>query len=172
MTAKPPKVPMSPLDLPQQKIYEVLSMPPRPASAKFVAGYLDFPAGIVPKQGVPRSPTYLFGSEWSESPYHGSVDGWYLHARRNHWLLWQRSLNDNDYPWTWDWNLVGYCDRRGIDEHTAAMHLIFEFWKHRCVDGGYYRNLFEWINEEGFLSVAEIAAIGREVLKLHGGDGN
>lgn len=167
MDAQPPKVPMSPSQLPQQREVEVIEMPVRPDTARFEVGYRNYTDQVAPKQGVPRPPIYLFQSEWAASPFHGGVSGWYLHGRRDYWLLWQRSLDDNTDPWTWDWSLVGYCDRRGIEERTAAMHLVFEFWKQQCEEAKRFKPLFDWINEEGLLSVDDVKSIRRGVVKQY-----
>jgi hypothetical protein len=155
---------MLPTQIPQQKLVLVRDMPSRPVDVQFTAGYNDYES-VIPKQGVPRSPIFLFSSEWSASPMHGCLSGWYLHARRRHWLLWQRVLDDHAEPWRWDWQAVGYCQRRGVSDRTAAMYLILEFWKEQCESSGGFDALYDLIDEEGFLSVTDIEAIGREVRK-------
>ena len=61
----------------------------------------------------------------------------------------------------WDWIANGWVPRPGIDQKQAAVYLLLEFWvfdaKESDVDH------YHWINEDGFLSVAEVAAIARVV---------
>ena len=44
-----PKIPMSPEDLPQQRIHEVVALPQRPAEFNCCIGYELFPYGELPK---------------------------------------------------------------------------------------------------------------------------
>jgi hypothetical protein len=156
-----PKLPMHPSDLPQQRVYEVVSLPPRPARFEFGVGYSGFPLGVKPKQGVPRSPELLIQVEWAETIYNSGVEAFYLQARRKHWLLWLRGLDDNACPWRWDWALVGYCNRAGVEKVAAASHLLLEYWRQEKLS--FRRDPYDWVNEEGFLSVADIRAIVREL---------
>ncbi len=156
MTATP-RIPMSPAELPQQRIHAVVGLPPRPDPFKFGVGYGDFPEGIVPKRGVPRLPSMLVQVEWAQSPASNGLTAFYLQRRRRVWLLWTRTLDDNAWPWRWDWLPVGWCPRRGVDERQAATHLRLEYW--RFETGGEGRP-YDWINEEGDLSVADLEAIG------------
>ena len=160
-----PTLPMSPSALPQQRLSLVVDMPPRPAGFRFGVGYGDFPEGVVPRQGVPRSPRYLVQTEWAQTPMNSGVDAFYLQARRKVWVLWTRSLDDNAYPWRWDWLAIGWCDRRGVDERAAASHLLLEYWRFqaRREGRGPTRNPHDWINEEGFLSIADVRAIVRHL---------
>lgn len=162
--ANNPHVPLSLAELPQQRISLVTELRPAPTDFTFQVGYGGFaPASVMPKQRVPRSPTYLFQAEWSDSPANGAVNAYYLQARRRHWLLWIRYLDDGDYPWTWHWVLIGYCERRGVDERTAAMHLLLEYWTYAADDSLCGSDPYEWINEAAFLSVSDVEAIVREL---------
>ena len=107
LTVPTPKIPMSPSELPQQRLVEVVELPARPNPFRFQVGYGGFPAEVLPKQGVPRSPRYLFQCEWAEGPGNGSVDAFYLHARKKHWLLWLRYLDENADPWRCDGSSLG-----------------------------------------------------------------
>jgi hypothetical protein len=73
-----PHIPMSPSELPQQLIAEVVSLPDRPSHFEFWVGYGDFPEGVVPKRGVPRSPELLVHVEWAQSPTNYGVEAFYL----------------------------------------------------------------------------------------------
>ena len=56
---------------------------------------------------------------------------------------------------------IGSVHRRGVDERQAAVHLLLQFWKEEAEESDL--DQFHWINEAGYLSVADIAAIAREV---------
>jgi hypothetical protein len=152
-----PKVPLSPSELPQQRILEVRSLPPRPHPFTFCV-CSELPAEVHPKQGVPRNPIYLVQVEWAESPMHGGVNAFYLHARKKWWILWRRWFDDGG-GWErsrWHWEPAAFCQRRGVSETQAAAHLLTEYLlaEEETVD---------WINEEGLLKAADMAAILREV---------
>ena len=156
-----PKLPMHPSELPQQRLYEVVSLPPRPDPFEFQVGYGPFPAGVEPKQGVPRSPETLVQVEWAQIMYNSGVEAFCLQGRRKHWLLWLRGLDDNCYPWRWNWSLVGYCNKAAVEKAAAASHLLLEDWRKDGLNSK--RDPYDWINEEGLLSVADVRAIVREL---------
>ena len=153
-----PRIPMSPDELPQQRIYEVVGLPKRPELFDCEVGYGAVPDEFIPKHG-PRSPVYLGQVEWAWSPMHNRLDAYYLHRGRKHWLMWIRYFDDN---WgKWEWSPVACVSRKGITERQAATHLLIEFWRHDAR----YRDVdrFHWINEGAFLTVADLSAIGRHV---------
>jgi hypothetical protein len=119
----------------------------------------------VPKQGVPRSPKLLVQVEWAQTPVNNGINAFYLQARKKYWVLWLRTFDDNSYPWQWNWQAIGYCCRTNVDKGVAAKHLLLEYWKftgdpdENSVDD----QLFDWINEEGLLSIADVRAIVREL---------
>jgi hypothetical protein len=160
-----PKIPMLPSEVPQQRVSEVASLPSRPVPFDFKVGYGGFPRDVVPKQGVPRSPELLVQVEWAQIPMNNGINAFYLQARKKYWVLWRRSFDDNCYPWRWDWQVSGYCDRANADRKAAAAHLLLEYWKfardpdENSVDD----QVFDWINEEGLLSIADVRAIVREL---------
>jgi hypothetical protein len=91
------------------------------------------------------------------------IEAFYLQALKKHWVLWLRTYDDN---WSrWDWLPIGYCSRKGMDRTTAASHLLLEYWKftREPRGGGYVDRPFDWINQEGLLSVADVRAIAREL---------
>jgi hypothetical protein len=59
-----PKIPMSPTELPQQRIHEVVGLPDRPEPFDF---YVDYNAGSLPKNTDTNS-TYLCQVEWAWPP--------------------------------------------------------------------------------------------------------
>lgn len=156
-----PKIPMKPSDLPRQRLHLVVDLPPRPEPFEFGVGWGDFPEGVVPKTRTPREPLYLAQVEWAETPWNNGIVGFYLQARRKVWLLWTRTLDDNAWPWRWDWLPVAWCPRKGVTERQAAVHLLAEFWRFDRSDCSGSR--FDWINEAGDLSVADLMAIARLV---------
>jgi hypothetical protein len=167
LMTRAPKIPMLPSALPQQRISEVTSIPQRPAAFSFAVGYGDLPDGIVPKRRVPRSPDLLIQVEWAQTPMNFGINAFYIQARKKNWILWLRTLDDNCYPWKWDWLPIGSCDRKGIDKYTAAMHLLLEYWRWRFDAQNIFAESseepYDWINEEGLLSISDIRAIVREL---------
>ena len=89
-----PKIPMSPEELPQQRIHEVVALPKRPAEFDFKVGYELVPYGELPKN-APTNSTYLCQVEWAWSPAHSRLDAYYLHRGRTHWSLWSKYWDDN-----------------------------------------------------------------------------
>jgi len=93
------------------------------------------------------------------------IEAFYLQARKKYWVLWLRTFDDNSDPWRSNWQAVGYCNRTNVLRKAAATHLLLEYWKFTggleedCVDDG----VFDWINEEGLLSIADVRAIVREL---------
>ena len=153
-----PKIPMSPEELPQQRIHEVVGLPDRPAEFDCEVGYSVFSDGAIPKN-APTNSTYLCQVEWAWSPAHNRLDAYYLHRGRSHWSLWSKYWDDN---WMkWEQITVGYVPRRGVDQKQAAVYLLLEFWAFDAKEGDV--DQFHWINEDGYLSIAELAAIAREV---------
>ena len=155
-----PKIPMSPEELPQQRIHEVVALPKRPEEFDFKVGYELVPYGELPKN-APTNSTYLCQVEWAWSPAHSRLDAYYLHRGRTHWSLWSKYWDDN---WMkWEQITVGYVPRRGVDQKQAAVYLLLEFWAFDAKEGDV--DQFHWINEDGYLSIAELKAIGRVVWK-------
>ena len=73
-----PKIPMSPTELPQQRIHEIVGLPERPAEFNCEVGYGVFQDGAFPKN-APTNSTYLCQVEWAWSPMHNRLDAYYLH---------------------------------------------------------------------------------------------
>ena len=153
-----PKIPMSPEALPQQRIHEVVGLPERPEEFDCEVGYGVSPNSEMPKN-VPTSWTYLCQVEWAWSPMNNRLDAYYLHRGRTHWSLWSRYWDDN---WgQWSDMAIGCVPRRGVTEPQAAFYLLLEFWTGEVTDNSL--DEFHWINETEYLSVADLAAIAREV---------
>jgi hypothetical protein len=92
------------------------------------------------------------------------INAFYLQAREKYWVLWLRTFDDNSYPWQWNWQAIGYCSRTNVDRGVAARHLLLEYWKfEESLETAIDDQVFDWINEEGLLSIADIQAIVREL---------
>ena len=153
-----PKIPMSPTELPQQRIHEVVGLPEKPEELNFEVGYGVFSDNAVPKN-APTNSAYLCQVEWAWSPAHNRLDAYYLHRGQSHWSLWTK-YGDNNWM-GWEQFTVSYVLRRGVDQKQAAVYLLLEFWAFDAQENSV--DEFHWINEDGFLSIAELAAIAREV---------
>ena len=153
-----PTIPMSPTQLPQQRLYEVVGLPERPEPFEFDVGFGCSPRGGAPKSGLKNS-IYLCQVEWAWSPMHNRLDAYYLHRGRSQWSLWSKYWDDN---WgQWERICIGTTDLKGVSMEQAAVHLLLEFWKDDAKENDV--DEFHWINEEAHLSVAELGAIAREV---------
>ena len=153
-------IPMSPDARPQQRLYEVVTLPELPKRLDPKVE-LDQPLLKNYPKASPRKLTYLFSAEWAWSPMHNRIDNYYLNPRRTGWMLWNNWVEDGGYPWTWHWDFFAHGKRCRADERTIAIHLILEFWKceaeHQAVDH------FHWINHTGLLDIGEIKSLVREV---------
>ena len=148
---KNPNIPMTPEQLPQQRVYEVKKLPQRPEPFPCT---VEVPQEAVPKKG-PHIATYLGQVEWAWSPMNNSLECYYLHRGRKYWVLWLRHFSEN---WCrWEWHPIACVHHKGISEKEAAVYLLMTAWKNLECDK------YHWINEEGFLSIAELEAIARKV---------
>jgi hypothetical protein len=154
-----PDIPMSPDELPQQRIHEVVELPVRPAPFDCLVGY----GCKVPQKALsddePTSPIYLGQTEWAWDPMHCQLEAYYLQRDRAYWVLWARYWSDNEGEG--GWVTVACVAINGVSEEEAAVHLLIEFWKRETEKSSL--NHFHWINEDDYLSVAQLAAIGRAV---------
>jgi hypothetical protein len=149
---------MSPDALPQQRIHEVVELPERPAKFDCHVGYGVFPKGALPKN-IPTISTYLCQVEWAWSPMHNRLDAYYLHRGQTHWSLWFKYWDDNEGEW--GQIAVGCVHRQGVNQRQAAVYLLLEFWTSEAEESSV--DEFHWINEDGYLSISDLAAIAREV---------
>ena len=150
-----PIIPMKPEQLPQQRVYEVLTFPQCPDPFHCT---VEVPQEAVPKKG-PRDAIYLGQVEWAWSPMHNSLECYYLHRGRRYWVLWLRHFSEN-----WcrlEWRPIACVHHKGISEKQAAVYLLMRVWQNLLREEELDK--FHWINEEGYLSVAELEAIAREV---------
>jgi len=153
-----PRIAMTPWELPTQRIHEVVDLPPEPVGFDPVGCYGWEPQEIMPKNR-PRNMLYLGSVEWSWAPFSGRIEAYHLHRGRRHWLLYMQDLDPNDPEYTW--MVAAYGDRKGVDEHEAAVHLVMALWREEISQGDL--DHFHWINQDGYLSVAEWMAMGRAV---------
>ncbi len=154
------RIPMSPNELPRQRIHEVVGLPQRPDPFDGIVDYGMGGSSIVPKK-LGRDAVYLCQVEWAWSPAHNRIDAYYLHRGRTHWSLWSKYFDDNDWPWRWVGNPVAAVPKKQADEKTAAVHLLIDFWNFDARNSSV--DHYHWINQDAFLSVEEISAIGRVV---------
>lgn len=153
-----PSIPMLPSELPQQRIHEVVELPERPKPFRSKVGLWNYPSKRVPKDR-PRKPIYLCQVEWAWTPMNNRIAAYHLHRGRTHWSLWWSYWDDNE--WGWGWIAVGCVHRRGVSEKQAAVYLLHDYWLDSMEDEGL--DHFHWINEEQYLSVAEVMAIAKGV---------
>ena len=109
-------------------------------------------------KGVARKLTKILKT-WAWSPTHNRLDAYYLHRGRSEWSLWSKYWDDNSGRW--NQIAVGSVSRRGVDQKQAAVYLLLKFWAYDSKESDL--DEFHWINEDGYLSIAELAAIAREV---------
>ena len=112
-------IPMAPGLRPQQRLYEVVTLPdlPKGLDPKIE---MDQPLLKNPPKTSPRKLTYLFSVEWAWSPMHNRIDNYYINPRRTGWLLWNNWLEDGGYPWTWHWHMEAH-GRRCRSEKNAYL---------------------------------------------------
>ena len=60
-----------------------------------------------------------------------------------------------------NWAPVACLGRKGVKQRQAAVHLLIEFWKFDAEENKL--DEYHWINEDGYLSVADLEAIARRV---------
>ena len=153
-----PRIPLSPKELPRQRLYEVVILPERPATFDIVV----FDGRQPGKPKLPRkpsSPELIVHCEWAWSPMNSRIAAWYLHRSRAHWLLWIRHHDDN---WgTWEWHAVSGVPLKQASEEQAAVHLLIDAWMREKDEMSLDR--FHWISEASLLSVAQVKEIAREV---------
>ena len=151
---KKPHIPMSPSQLPEQRIVPLADLPDRPEPFESVVGYEEKPPGVRLCNG-PKKPTYLGQVEWAWSSMNERIDAYYLHKGRRHWMLWRRWFDDN---WEeWHWTPIGYVPRDQATERQASVHLLADFWRFEQRKG---QERYHWINETGKLSSSAMRTIG------------
>ena len=161
MTTHYPKIPLSADEVPLQMVYPYVDLPPRPKALKVMNNIYSPMLDKHHPKGSPRKTIYLGSVEWADSPNHSRFDSYYLNPRGKYWLLWIGYQDENTWNWRWTWSLYAYCQKKGIDEKTAASYLLLEAWdserKNSSLDHPFL------IDEEGMLSISAITEIARRV---------
>ena len=156
---KEPTIVMDLESLPQQRLHAVVELPARPP------GFLGLNPWSNPlpdkdrPRGSPRKLEFLASVEWSWSPMHSRWNAYYLNPRGTYWLLWTRWLDDFSGPPKWCWDLSAGGCKKGVTAEQAAVYLLADFWSSEARNEGLDR--FHLIDDTGFLSVAELKAVGR-----------
>ena len=164
------QIPMSPSVLPQQRVHEVVELPEEPrdfeATCLIYSDRNDYtwslPEDQMPKR-FPGSTKYIGQFEWAWGMYNTRIDGYYIcsNAKKTHWFLWIRWLDDNSCSLKFNSILYAYCPRTGNDVHSAAIHLLRYAWRFEATETTLDQP--HWINNNGILSIPEIMAISREI---------
>ncbi len=153
-------IPMSPDELPQQQINEVVDLPPRPDGLDVSIEALNSMGKDYPK-GSPRKLSSICSVEWAWSPVHSRIDNYYLNTRKKHFILYDNWLNDGVSPWGWNWTVLAWAPKIEADEHAVAAHMLSDLWKYIAEND--YVDHYHWINDSGCLSVEETQALARKV---------
>jgi hypothetical protein len=158
-------IPMSSAELPQQRLYEVKSLPQRPAG--LAVTFMDYESqhGL---PGIPKKPTKksisLAQVEWAWSPMNSRVDGYELHKGKAHWLLWCGGPDDNDCNHICHWYAVACMPLMDICDEDAAIYLLQAYWEAEA--GNISLDRYHWINWAGALSVSQVQAIADSIWPL------
>lgn len=157
--AQLPTIPMSPLDLPSQRIYLVPNYPLEPYGW---AVSFDTGASHLPKRR-PHSARYLGQVEWSWSPMHSRIDAYHLslNSARSAWVLWLSFFDDQSWKFV-DTHIAAWAPRKGMQGADAAVLLIEAFWRREKNDITELDH-FHWVGQEGLLTAAVFKEIGRKV---------
>lgn len=156
-----PKIPMTPDEVPQQRLVSVVSLPERPPLFDGKCDYFDAMPDEARPKGSPRNTTYLGSVEWAWGPGNSRFDSYYLNPRGKYWLLWIRWQDDNDWNKAWKWTLYAYSPKQGADDKTAAIFLLQDAWMAEAKS--YDLDHYFLIDDPGLLSVAEFTGIARQV---------
>lgn len=158
------RIPMSPEQMPQQRIYLVQDLPPRPEGffTKCRYGISQIPGADRPLD-KPASARFVCTLEWAWSPMHSRISAYHLsmNRQRSHWLLWVSLPDDDNWDgqgrWTHD--LVAFGPKRGVPPGVAATWLLHDMLAMEAEEGEEYLDFM--IDDTGLLDVEEIRAIQR-----------
>lgn len=155
-------IPMSPSEFPQQRLYEVIAIPPLPEGYDIELMDYEHEHGL---PGIPKKPTKksiaLAQVEWSWSPMNARVDAYELHGGKEHWMLWCGGPDENVGMYITNWYSVACMPVKGVSQQQAAVHLLLAFWEYEA--GAMSLDQYHWINRAGALSVSEIQSIANVV---------
>ena len=90
---------------------------------------------------------------------HSRISSYYIHRGHTYWILWERLL-DQDWGST-IWDIAASVPHKGCTEHQASVHLLRAIWQSEYGESSL--DQFHWVNDTDLLSVADLAAISREV---------
>jgi len=164
------KIPISPSELPQQKVYEVVPLPDKPlnfeayctlgANEQKYNWLLD--TEDMPKR-FPSSATFMASVEWAWDYYHNRNDGYYLssNTKKTHWFLWIKSLDDNSFDWKYHYCIYAYCPRVSNEPHSMAVHLLTHAWNTQATAESIDEP--HMIMDCGLISLPELKAISRGI---------
>jgi len=153
---------MSPEELPQQRLYEVVSLP----------NFDSLPSPQLEKSGLagiqeikPSSATFLCQAEWSWSPMHHRLENYHvsLNTKRDKWLLWVSYYNDWERPWRWETYQEVYSVERSkvVKKGAVSLQLLWKYWSD--ARDNEYIDEFHWIGACGDLLISDIQTLGRAV---------
>ena len=144
----------------QQKLYEVIKLPPRPKPFDCTLyEYYDKPnlAGI-PEVPHPVRSLYLFQVRWMFTT-DIRRDSFYLHTGETDYFLWLVTEDPDGYGTAFF--PAASVPIKDVSEYQAAVYLVIEFWIKE--KGWLELEKFHSINVECGFSVPQIQAIAREV---------
>jgi hypothetical protein len=156
-------IPMSPQELPQQRIAIVVDLPPRPAGLVTKVDWIETMEIERPKR-TPKTVELLCAAEWAWGPYNGRLDNYYLSRRRSEWLIWNHIYDDN---WgVWNWKIYAYSNKlKGSpDPFAVGVWMLVDAWrKEASGEAGINLDCFDWLTLTGMLEVPVLRAMAREV---------
>ena len=158
---KPTCIPMSPTDLPQQRLYVVPDLSDLCDNA--VVEICEASVGGIPKK-PPRGAFNIGQVEWAWSPLNNRIDNYQisLDGSQRYWLFWTLHFDDDFLTWKWIVNDdVLKVRRQGISRINAARLLLRQYWLEQERLG--YLDHFHWVNDEGLLSIGELKTIAKLV---------
>ena len=161
-----PRIPMSPAELPQQRLVLVGDLRQRPEG--FITscnyGFADIP-GVSRPSRRPNRAHFVCMLEWAWSPAHNRISAYYVHrdSTCTHWLFWMSCPSDDYFGnQRWDHHLMAYGRSKGVDLKDAAAWMLHDSLKFEMEDAD-SSYLDFWVDNCGVLSVSEISAVKREL---------
>ncbi len=166
------RIPMSPSELPQQRLYEVTQLPKKPLN--FEASCIIYPdkcdyAWSLPDEKLqarfPGTSKFIAQFEWAWSPSSTRLHEYYIasNTKKSHWFLWKQWFNENSWDPAFEKTLVAYCPRVSHDPHVISVYLLQHLWQIEI--DNIELDEPHWINSTGLLSVSDINAISRTIWK-------
>jgi len=166
------KIAMSIGNLPQQRIYPIVTLPKRPEyfssmlnprhydvqDDRYLTGFKK-----IELEGMPDSAKYMGTAEWAWSPIHNRIDAYHIAKDdvQKHWVLWSEWLDNNAIPICLKHYVYAMCPEKHVDLKAAAIYLLMDVWEfeHDNIE----LDKFHFLDNIGLLSVGEFNAIGRHI---------